>query len=174
MRHGNASGSSAAILLAGLLCPGIARAAGGGIEVVPDPFWLAVLVVLFAVLIWPVNRLIFQPLFRVLDERSSLIDGARERAAETESEAESVLARYEAEVARAREEAGSERRGSLERARAEEQELARQARGEAEAQLDRARREIAASLEEARQGLRPGAEELAREAAQRILGRELA
>lgn len=174
MRHGNASGSSAGILLAGLLAPGVARAAGGGIEVVPDPFWLAVLVVLFALLIWPVNRLIFQPLFHVLDERSSRIDGARARAAETESEAESVLARYEAEVARVREEAGGERRSALEGARSEEQQLARQARGEAEAQLDRARQEIAAAFEDARRGLRPGAEDLAREAAQRILGRELA
>ena len=40
--------------------------------------------------------------------------------------------------------------------------------------LDRARSEIAAALDDARRSLRTGAEELAREAAQRILGRDLA
>ena len=43
--------------------------------------------VLFAALIVPVNRLLFQPIFRVLDERDASIAGTRARAERLEHEA---------------------------------------------------------------------------------------
>jgi F-type H+-transporting ATPase subunit b len=151
-----------------------ALAAEGGIEILPD--WtgvLPILLVLFAVLIFPVNRLIFQPLFRVLDEREMRIDGARARAHKVEEEAQAVLGRYEDAVADARGQAAAERKAALAEAREDEKAATGEARAVAEGEIERARREIAASLAEAREGLRPRAEELAREAAERILGRSL-
>lgn len=151
-----------------------ALAASGGIEILPD--WtglLPILLVLFALLIFPVNKLIFGPLFRVLDEREDRIDGARARAVQVDGEAEQVLARYADAVAQARVEAAGERKTRLDGARAEEKQETAGARAAAEAEIDRACSELDSALEEARSGLRPQAEALAREAAARILGREL-
>jgi F-type H+-transporting ATPase subunit b len=162
---------------AGIASAWVARpalAAGGGIEILPD--WtglLPILLVLFALLIFPVNRLIFVPLFRVLDEREQRIDGARARALQVDGEAEQVLSRYADAVAQARAEAAGERKTRLDGARAEEKQETSGARAAAEAEIDRARGELDAALEQARRGLRPEAEALAREAAARILGREL-
>jgi F-type H+-transporting ATPase subunit b len=149
-------------------------AASGGIEILPD--WtglLPILIGLFAALIFPVHALIFRPLFRVLDEREERIDGARARAQQVDEEAGAVLARYEDALVQAREEASAQRKTALARARVEEKDATGEARGVAEQELARARGEIAASLAEARESLRPRAEELAREAAERILGRNL-
>jgi F-type H+-transporting ATPase subunit b len=172
LRHGNRVRWSA---IAGLGAALAARPAwaSGGIEIMPDWPLLGILLVAFALLTWPVNALIFRPLFRVLDERERRIEGARERAREVDAQAGAVLARYEEAVARARDEAAAERRTRLDATREEEKEAAAAAREAAEGQIDSARREIAEALREARAGLRPRAEALAREAAERILGRGL-
>jgi F-type H+-transporting ATPase subunit b len=159
-----------AVLLA---LPASAFAAGGELQLVPDVRMTLTLIVLFILLIAPANRLIFQPLLRVLDEREERTAGTRARAARLEEEAREVLERYELEVARTREEAEQQRRSALERARGESQDLTGAARREAEQALERARGELATALEQARGGLRGGAEELAREAAARVLGRPL-
>ncbi len=134
---------------------------------------LPVLLALFALLIFPVNKLIFGPLFRVLDEREERIDGARAKARQVDDEAEQILARYADSVARVRADAAGERKQHLEEARADEKHETSNARAAAESEIERARSEIGAALEEARRGLRPQAEARAREAAERILGREL-
>ena len=173
MRHA-IPGRSKALVVLFAVAPSAAHAAEGGIQIMPDWGLLAGLVVLFSLLIAPVNALLFRPLLRVLDEREQRIAGTRERARALELEAEAVLARYEDEVRRARDEAGHDRREALERSRAEEQEATNRARREAEAQIEKARREIADALRRARSELRPEAEGLARVAASRILGRDLA
>jgi len=160
-----------------------AFAAEGGIEIFPTgldptkefeiPVRLLALLVLFSALIIPVHLLIFRPLFGVLHEREERIDGARARAQQVDDEAGAVLARYEAALALAREEASAERKAALAAARGDEKQATGEARGQAEQQITRARGEIATSLAEARESLRPRAEELAREAAERILGRPL-
>ena len=162
---------------AGIVTAWVARpalAASGGIEILPD--WtglLPILLVLFALLIFPVNKLIFEPLFRVLDEREERIDGARARALQVDGEAEQVLGRYADAVALARAEAAGERKARLDGARAEEKQETSGVRAAAEAEVARARSELDAALEEARRDLRPQAEALARQAAERVLGREL-
>ncbi len=167
---------AAGAALATVLAAGPAFAAEGGIQILPELFGmdgLLVLLALFVALIYPVNKLIFGPIFSVLDEREERIDGARSRAGEVSSEAEAVLERYEQTVARARSDAADERKGRLDEAREAEKNATAQARTEAEEQIERARGEIASSLETARSELRPRAEDLARDAAERILGRAL-
>jgi len=148
--------------------------AEGGIEILPD--WTGLLPILiagFLLLIWPVNALIFTPLFRVLDERERRIAGARERAGALDEQSRGVLAGYENALARARDEIAGDRRSRLEAARAEEKAATLAARQDAEQRIEKARAEVEEALGEARAGLRPRAEDLAREAAERILGRSL-
>jgi len=149
------------------------QAASGGLEILPDPTRLLVLIVLFTVLIWPANVLLWQPVLRALDERSDQIQGSRERADKIAAEADVVLARYQEAVTHARTEAETERRGLLDQARSEQSGISAGARSAAEEEVSGARREIATALDEARGQLRGQAEELARTAAATVLGREL-
>lgn len=163
-----------AVVAAILVLPaGTALAAGGGIEIMPSLPKLIPLIALFALMIVPVNRLLIQPMLAVLDERDEKIAGARGRAAEVGKRADAVLASYESSVASAREEAEGERRGQLDQARSTQAERLGRERGDAESRLDQARSEIQTALDQARGGLRAEAEQLARQAAERMLGRGL-
>jgi F-type H+-transporting ATPase subunit b len=156
-----------------LVVPALAAASEGGLVLVPDPALLLALILLFVVLIFPVNSLVFRPLLRVLDEREERIAGTRSRAAKLEGEAADLLARYERSVAETRDESERGRRALLEEVRAEAQRETAAARGEAESRIEQARREVADSLEGARATLRAQSQDLAREAAAQVLGRAL-
>jgi len=150
-----------------------AWAAGGGLELMPDPKVLIPLLIFFVLLIAPANQLIFKPLFRVLDDREQKIDGTRTKAQRLEREADEVIQRYEGAVRETRESAEQTRRGRLEEARGELLATTSTARSEAEGEIERARNEIQASLESARAELRGQAEGLAKQAASQVLGRAL-
>jgi len=162
-----------ALVLASLLRAAPALAAGGGIEIMPEPGKLIPLVVLFVLMIVPVNRLIIRPLLAVLDEREQRIAGSRARAGELGKRADQVLAGYEASVTRARQEAETERRGTLDQARASQTARVASEREAAERTLERARAEVGAALTQARTRLHADAEQLAQQAAERLLGRRL-
>lgn len=163
-----------AALVAAVVSPaGHALAAGGGIEIMPSPAKLLPLIGLFALMIIPVNRLLIQPMLKVLDERDERIAGARSRAGEVGKRAEEVLAAYEGNVARARDEAEGERRGQLDQARSAHADRVGRERGDAEQRLEQARGEIRGALEQARGGLQAEAQQLAKQAAEKMLGRSL-
>ncbi len=134
---------------------------------------LWIMLIGFVVLIFPLNALMFQPIFRALDERADRIQGARERSKQLEAEADSVLDRYETAIREARSQSESERQTALASARDEQANLTTQARSDAEQELERARGELNQSLEEARATLRASAEDLATAAAEQVLGRTL-
>jgi F-type H+-transporting ATPase subunit b len=172
--HGKQRSRAALASLGAVLLAAPAHAAEGGIQIIPDPTLLALLVLAFALLIFPVNKLLVQPLLRVLDERRERIEGARERAGQVAQEAEAVLGRYQAALDQARRNAAAERQQQVQVARREEKATAGSAREAAEQQIERARTSIDAALDSARGALRRDAEALARDAAERILGRRLA
>ena len=155
------------------LVAGEAAAAEGGLQLLPDLQLLGTLLVLFGLLIVPVNQVIFKPIFRALDDRADKISGTRARAERLERDAEAVLGRYQTTVREVREEAESARRARLEEARGETARTTAEARAAAESEIERARAELSAALEEARASLRGQSQELAREAAARVLGRAL-
>jgi len=164
-----------AILVAALLVPLVAFAEEGhGLVLVPDWFGkLPALILLFGVLIAPVNALVIKPLLRVLDERDARIGGTRAKAERLERDAAEILARYENAVRETRDEGERARRALLSEVRSEVQREVAAARSEAETRLEGVRGEIAASLDSARGALRGQAQELAREAATQVLGRAL-
>lgn len=159
--------------LAVLIAP-VAGAASGNLELVPIFSQLLILLAGFALLIPIVTRLIVRPVYAVIDERAERIAGARARAEALEANATEVLARYEAGLRAVREENDRNRSEHVGAARAEQQEITSSAREGADQEIERSLSELTASLESARSGLRATAEELAREAAERILGRPLA
>ncbi len=166
-------GRGALLALAALLPAPAARAAEGGLVLLPDWPILALLIAFFTLLIAPVDRLIFQPLLRVLDERVQRIEGTRGRASRLVRQAQELLGRYERSLREVREEAELQRKRALEAARVQGSARTSSARAEAERETGQARDEIAAALEGARATLRAEARELANEAAARVLGRSL-
>jgi F-type H+-transporting ATPase subunit b len=160
------------VLAASLVGPAPALAAGD-LNLIPHVPTFTILVVGFALLVIPLNLLIFRPLLGVLEQREKRIAGARERAARLEADADEVLARYQGAVAEVREEAEQQRRSTLDGARAERSEIVAGARGEAVVEAERARSELAGALEEARATLRGSSEQLARDIAAQVLGRPL-
>jgi F-type H+-transporting ATPase subunit b len=173
----------AASLLLAFALAGPAEAAEGGLQIFPDfdPFapgsWAASrfvqLIVLFLLLIVPVNRFVLMPLLRVLDERTARIEGTRRRAGEVGAQADGALARYSAAVEAARKQAGVLRTDALEHARGDQVRILADARHAAEAEVSAARSSVAGALAEARAALRAESPGLAREAAARVLGRSL-
>ncbi|MBW2400367.1 MAG: ATP synthase F0 subunit B [Deltaproteobacteria bacterium] len=140
---------------------------------VPEFLEFGFLILFFFLLAYPMNQLIFRPIFRVLDERDAKIAGTREKAERLFTEAEEVLARYEGSVREVRAEAEQARKQVLGVARSDGGSQTAQARGEAEREVARAREEIAGALDSARDELRAQTEGLAREVAEQALGRAL-
>jgi F0F1-type ATP synthase membrane subunit b/b' len=154
-----------------LLAAPTATASEGGIVLWPDLPMLLVMMALFALLLVPVNALLFRPLLRALDLRVERTVGTRSRAEKLAASADEILARYEQAVADVRVEAEQMRRAELASARSETSARTAQARAEAEQEIERARREVAGELAAARTRLRVDVEPLGREAASRVLGR---
>ena len=159
-------------LLAVSIFPAPALAAEG-LVLFPNPVHLVILIIVFALLVIPVNALVFKPIFRVLDARMKRTEGARARAAELQKQADAMLSRYRESIRELREEAEQDRRAHLEEVRGEQAELSAQAREEAGRVVGRGREELTGWVTEARDGLGANAERLARSAAGRVLGREL-
>jgi F-type H+-transporting ATPase subunit b len=156
---------------ASLLAPAVAHASEGSLQIIPDPTRLLVLLVLFAILVPVLNALLFQPLLRVLDEREQRIAGARTRAVELSQQTESLLARHEEALRRAREVAHAEQQRVVEAARGEHQSTIGEARHLAEGEIAAARTEIQRAVERVRASLGAEAEPIARDIAARLLGR---
>ncbi len=170
---------AAALLLAvALAAP--AYAAEGGLEIFPDIVRVPPLeshylhlMVLFLLLIFPVNQLVLKPLLAVLEQRSARIEGARKRSAELGAQADVVLGRYEAAVEQARKQAEELRKGALAGARGDQARILAEARHSAEQEVTAARSGVAGALAGARAALRGESAALASEVAARVLGRTL-
>ena len=159
---------------AAFLAAAPALASEGNLELLPDFFGkLPLLIVLFGLMIFPVNALILKPIFRVLDGRDEKISGTRRSAERLAGEADKVLQRYENSVREVRAEAERDRKQALERARTEGAASSAGARGAAEQQVKRARADVAAALDDARATLRSQSQDLAHGIAARVLGRNL-
>jgi len=150
-----------------------ASASEGTLEIIPNLRLTLLLLLLFLLLVPVLQRLLFAPLLRVLDEREERIEGTQTRAAAINQEAEGELARHEAAVKAARAEAEGAYKTTLAAAQAHHAESVALARGESAQLVESARREIGTLLGEARKVLQTQTRELAREAAGRILGRSL-
>ncbi len=147
--------------------------AAGKLVLYPDPATLVILIIGFVILIAPINATIFRPLFRVLDERDAKIAGAIRQAEGLVARAAELTEQYRGAIREAREVAEVARKQQLEAARSEYAVITGDARTESEDEIGRARREIESSLAQARTTLERTSGDLAKIAAERILGRSL-
>lgn len=129
--------------------------------------------VLFGVFITLLKPLLFDPLLKVFEEREKRTEGAKQEARALDAKAGELLARYEAELAKVRREAGLEReRLSAETWRAEAKVMA-EARADAARIIEEGKSRIAKEVASLRQELDAAKPELAAQIAARVLGREV-
>jgi F-type H+-transporting ATPase subunit b len=155
-----------------LLTANVAHASAD-LVLIPDWFELGGLVLAFAVIIIPLNALIFRPLLDVFDAREEKIQGTSQKAEEITERANALLTRYEDSIKTSREEINAERKGSVRAARLEEETLTNSERSAAEEALNAAREELTSAIAAIRVELRESTRALGRDAATRIMGREL-
>jgi F-type H+-transporting ATPase subunit b len=129
---------------------------------------------LFLLLIAVLSRFLWKPYLRVRNERVTRVEGYREEAARIAAEAEARLARTEAEVAEARRVGSGARARARAEAQAHEQRMLAEAQAEAQKMLAEAQARLDGTLATERAKLQHKAAEIGREAATKILRREVA
>jgi len=129
---------------------------------------------LFLLLFFVSNKLLFQPYLRLRERRKEGIDGARAEAERMTAQADAKLADYEKHLAAAKNRANEEGRKVRTEAAAHEKDVTDKARAEAQKSIDEATAKMRQETDAARLQLLPQANQLARQIASKLLGREVA
>jgi len=139
-----------------------------------DMDWtVAVQLVLFLLLLAVLTQLLFKPYLRLRDERERAIGGTADEARRIETDAQARIAEYQGHLAKAK------ARGAEERARiraagaARERGVVDKARAETSLRVAEARAELARLGEQTRVELSRQADDIGRQLASRLLGREV-
>lgn len=148
----------------------LAFAEGGGNIINPDGSLVFVLI-LFLVFVFVLNRILFRPISRVLDDRQNLIEGSANEARAARRRYEAKLADYEATIRHAR--ADGYRRLEQERAAALEKrhKVIEEAKQQAHEKIGQARVEIGRQAALARTALESESQQIAERITRTVLGR---
>ena len=131
--------------------------------------WVIVFVLLLTVVL---DRLLFRPLLRVMEERQRAISSARDLAERSANEARIASAEFERRTAEARAELYRQMDEMRRTAMAERAAILERTRAEAEAEIAAASAQLQVQAEEARRRLSAEADTLGAAVAERILGRK--
>ena len=131
-------------------------------------------IVLFFVFAVLLKRVVLDPTQKLLEERERRTTGAQATAAQTREEVEEMRRRFQKALDDARH-AGNTAGEQLRRqSEVQEQEILASARQDASRTLEEMRARVALEAEQARRQLVEQADDLARQAAERVLGRAVA
>jgi F-type H+-transporting ATPase subunit b len=143
------------------------------LQILPD-LTLVLQIVIFLIFMWVMNRMLFRPTLRVLEERERQIQGARGKAADLEAQVEAAIARYNASIREARAAGENERSRFVREAIAEEERIANEGRAKAAETLTRIQESIAREAVTARAELKSRGHEFASLITEQVLGRRIA
>jgi F-type H+-transporting ATPase subunit b len=138
-----------------------------------DVFKLGFQIVNFLILLFLLNRYLFKPVLRRIDERNSQLSKGLEDAAAAARDRELARAEREAALAEARKESEALVQRAAKAAEATSAEILAAARESAEQLTARARAEIAAEKERALAEIRGEVADLALDAAGKLVGSEM-
>ena len=162
---------AAAFATAVTALPSVASAAD--LNLVPHWPQVAINIAAFALLIYPVNKLMVSPLIHLIEARQQRTEGSVEEAARLDAEAAALTARLEAQSLETRARAQARRAAIMSDAETQERALLTAASGDAAKTIASVRTAIDADLVAARAALQSDVRTLANEAASRLLGRPL-
>jgi len=127
----------------------------------------------FIILMAVLNVLLFKPLRAALKQRQETIEGSRIKIQDLEEQVQAQVARYEAQLQEAKQNAAQERAALRHAAQQEESRMLAEARGLSADRLQSIKDKVAVEAETARQSLRGETEAIARQIAGKVLGREI-
>ena len=136
-------------------------------------YTFVVQIVFFLALLFLLRRLLFTPFVALLEEREKKTEGAKSEATALMAEGERLRAEYESAVAQARDQGAALKEGIVQEARSGRERILAQAREQAAARLTIVREEIRQEMIKARQFAARETEEIARQMAEKVLGRKI-
>ena len=128
----------------------------------------------FLVLIFILNRLIFRPIMKIMDERSQHVEERRKQLVNLKEETEELVNKCVSMEKDARKEAGENSSELRREANEIAEKIFSDTRDEVSEIKNKAVKEVEAKLEEAQQSLRKEAEKLAEDLAMKVVGRRFA
>lgn len=136
-------------------------------------YTVIVQVVAFLVLWLLLSKLLFGPFLGLVEERERKTEGAKAQASALAAEADKLRAEYERGVKSAREEGYRVREGLIQEGRQTHEELLARSREEASRLLQGVREEIQRAMKTEREVAARETEAIARQMAEKILGRRV-
>jgi len=128
----------------------------------------------FLLLIWILNRILYRPVLKVLNERESRISGAQDKAKKLIGQGEGLVADYEVRLRNTKIEAMALKTEIRKEAVVESGRIIDAARQQADGIVGEVRAAMSTELEQVRRELEPHLGSLAGEIAEQILGRKVA
>jgi F-type H+-transporting ATPase subunit b len=147
--------------------------ASGGVVVDLDITFVGQ-IVLFILLFIALRPLLFTPMLKLFEERERRIGGSKDDARALYAEADEKMAEYEKQVTVVKQKAGEERDRIRQEGQKREQAILGKVREETNAMVDEGRARIAKERESLQVELKTISNQLARDIAGRVLGREVA
>jgi len=127
----------------------------------------------FIVLLYLMNRILFQPLRAVMEKRREKIEGSYAHARELQAEIDDKMNRYQQQLAEAKKLANDERAQFRMLAGEEESKMIATAQSNASVRMDQIREQVGQESARANQTLKKESASLAQQIATKILGRSL-
>lgn len=134
---------------------------------------LVVQIINLLILVFILNRLMYRPLKRIVQERAQAIAGGKAEALGLQERAEQEQADYKRKLNHGRQRARQRLEEARSRAQAEASAVISQAQDKARQQADELRESIRAEMDQARVDIRQQAEQVAVSMASRLLDREV-
>lgn len=149
-----------------------ATSASGGVVVDLDLTFVGQ-IVLFFLLFLVLKPILFDPMIKLFEEREKRIGGAKDDARQLYADADAKMAKYEEEVLVVKRQAGEERDRIRQEGQKKEQAILTKMRDETNTMVDEGRARIAKERETLRAELGTVSNQLARDIATRVIGREV-
>jgi F-type H+-transporting ATPase subunit b len=127
------------------------------------------ILVLVLIVMFCLNKLLFQPVLATLERREGVLRQLAEQAGKNKAEVERLTKAYEADLARAREEVATVRALAHAEAQRATETILQQARKASESTLDRAMTDLRHDIVRAKTELAKSAQQLATATANRVL-----
>lgn len=127
----------------------------------------------FIVLLYLLNRILFQPLRAVMEKRHETIEGSHAHARDLQADIDDKMHRYQQQLAEAKKVANDERAQLRKLAVEEESKMIATAQTNAGARMDQIREQVGQESARASQTLKQQSAALAQQIATKILGRPL-
>lgn len=133
---------------------------------------LVVQIINFLILIWILNRILFRPIFRIIEEREKSVENSRAEMGRLKTSSEEKIKACEAQIIEARSAATVHKEEIRGQAAVQARQIMEQARTQAQEHISAIQTEVAIEAEQAKADLADFKESIVRLVFAKVMGRE--